>query len=128
MAILSVKSGTNWITLPDPHSMKINIADIDAATTTRNVKGVMMRDRIRGAESAVRKLECTWNGMSTTKVSDMLKTIKDKFFTMRYYDPYTDSRREGTFYIGDRSMDVYWCNDDGSSQLLNNISINFIER
>ena len=49
MAVLIIGTGKSAVDLPTPTDMTVSLQDIDSSTTTRNAKGYMMRDRVRGA-------------------------------------------------------------------------------
>lgn len=124
MAILKV-NGTD---LPDPSTLSIAVMDIDAPSTTRNARGEMLRDRVRGAATSPRKLEAEWKGLKVEVASTILQAVSPVFFTLEYTDTYTGGRRSGTFYVGDRNASVYRMNEDGSGMVLESLKMNFIER
>lgn len=128
MAVLTVGVGSAAVDLPTPSEMKLSISDVDAASTTRNANGYLIRDRVRGAETVVHKIECTWKGMRIKAVAEMYQAISAPFFTLTYPDTFTGEVKTGTFYVGDRSSDVIYIDSDGENAMLDNISINFIEQ
>lgn len=127
MAILQIGTDSdNLINMPDPQELTIRLQDIDSANSGRSANGTMIRDRVAGGSTAKRKVEVEWPPLSPAEASTILKAIGDKFFSVRYPDPYTGEWRTGTFYAGDRTAPVarVW---DGEL-LWSNISVNFIER
>ena len=128
MAVLTIGTGSSAKDLPTPSEMSITLQDIDASTTTRNAKGYMLRDRVRGGDKAVRKLECKWAGLTLEDASWLMKAVEPIFFTLRYPDLYTGDMNTGTFYVGDRKSQVYRVNEDGENCILSSVSIDFIEK
>ena len=140
MAILSVtyteKQTVNGIEtevektvdLPDPSEMSVIVQDIDAATTTRNAKGEMLRDRVRGGDDAPRKIECEWAGLPIGTVSKLLHAIAGEFFKLKYPDTYTGTTREAEFYSGDRTAKVYKVLNGHDSAVFETVKANFIEK
>lgn len=123
------KSDTDEYWLPNPKmgGMSISLSDVDGETTGRNQYAVMFRDRVRGAGTSVRKIECTFPPLTGSELTLVLQAIDESFFKLQYPDPYTGSNREAYFYVGDRSTPIY-------STTLNNeilwtdVAFNFIER
>lgn len=130
MATLYVGTTTNnMVELPEPKhkGFTVLLQDIDAATTTRSANGTMLRDRVAGADTAKRKLECEWPPLSPEDARTILQAIKGEFFYMRYPDPYIGEDRTALFYAGDRSVPMYW-NHPTHGILWENLKVNFIEK
>ena len=128
MAVLIIGTGRDAIDLPTPSELKVTLQDIDSSTTTRNAKGYMLRDRVRGADKAVRKLECTWKGMEMGDASYLMQIVSPMFFQLTYPDTYTGTMRTGEFYVGDRSCAFMRVDKDGGNALMSTVTINFIEK
>jgi len=124
MAILKI----NGTAIPEPSSMSVLVQDVDNASTTRNAKGVMLRDRVRGGSDAVRKLECEWQGLTLSQASSLLSAIGGEFFSVTYSDTLTGAMRTCQMYVGDRTAKVYRCDEDGMIEYLESIKANFIEK
>jgi len=128
MAVLKIGSGSSATDLPTPSTMKISLQDVDSSTTTRNVLGYMIRDRVRGGSGVVRKIECTWKGIPIKTAALIHNLVADTYFQLTYPDTYTGTLRTGTFYVGDRSADVLSIDPDGENAVLSTVSMNFIEK
>lgn len=133
-----------------PNEMTINVADLDAASTTRNAKGYMVRQRVRGGTTAVRTIELKWQNVPVDKVQQILQLVQGTYFWMRYPDPlnaeYIEENgvrkiayRKAQFYAGDRKISIKRLNSneygtlDGSTALLaspfvKELTFNCIER
>lgn len=92
----------NDTTVVIPSAMTVGIMDIDGESN-RTADGTMIRDRI----ATKRKLQCSWNALTTTEMSTLLQSMNDEFFSVQYLDPYTGTEQTKTFYVGDRSAPVY---------------------
>lgn len=127
MAILRIGSNAdNLVDMPDPSELTVKMQDIDSAGSGRSANGTMIRDRVAGGATAKRKLEVEWPPVTPAESSMILQSIKNKFFSVEYPDPYTGANRVGTFYAGDRTAPV--CRVWDGEVLWSNISVNFIER
>lgn len=128
MAVLIIGTGRDEIDLPTPSEMSVTLQDIDSGSTTRNAKGYMLRDRVRGEEKVVRKIECTWKGMEMDDASYLMRVVSPVFFELTYPDTYTGEMRTGTFYVGDRKCTFMKVDHDGAHALMSTVTINFIEK
>lgn len=114
--------------LPTPHSLTVLLQDIDSASTTRSADGILHRDRVRGADKAVRKLKIGWAGLNTEDAQTILKAISGEFFYVKYEDPYTATMRTGYFYVGDRTVEMLSANLHNRGTIWQNISFDLIEQ
>lgn len=92
----------NGVTIPTPSSMEVAIMDIDS-DSYRNANGKLLRDRV----AVKRKVTCSWNWLSVTDASTLLKAVADEFFEMTYLDPMEGEEVTKEFYVGDRTNPVY---------------------
>ncbi len=125
--ILQIFYNNEWVSLPDPQSMKINNYDLDSGDGTgRNQNGELLRDRVAVKE----KLEITFPPMWRADYQSILAMVKDTFFTVKYYSDYYGCVREATMYVGDRQVQLYYMQDQQNPSMgwTNAISMNFIER
>ncbi len=121
MAILQI----NKMNIADPQTLTWDIYDLDSEDGAgRNQLGEMFRDRV----AVKRKLNCTWGPLEPYKMSVLLKAMQDVFFTLRYPDAIDGTYREGTFYVGDRSVPLYVWNQEKGMYLWEGLKANFIER
>lgn len=116
-----------WTSLIDPSKIKHDIYDLDAGNTTgRNLAGEMLRDRVAVKE----KLNMEFPPMVADDYYAMLNLIKDQFFDVQYYSPFTGGKRVATMYVGDREGEPYYDYDvnDHENNMWTNVKFNFIER
>ena len=120
-------SNGEWISLPDPQSMKINNYDLDSGDGTgRNQYGELLRDRVAIKE----KIELTFPPMMRRDYQAILNLVKPTFFKVKYFSDYYGEVRIATMYVGDRTMELYYMQDQTNPALSNTktVSMNFIER
>ena len=121
MSILQI----NKHEIADPQTLTWDLYDLDSEDGAgRNQEGLMFRDRV----AVKRKLNCTWGPLEPHEMSVLLKAMDDVFFTIRYPDAHDGGYREGTFYVGDRSVPMYMWNNEKKKFLWQGLSANFIER
>ena len=113
----------NGVAIATPKSFKVNLYDLDGETY-RNAKGDLIRDRI----AVKRTLECEWPPLSMTDISTLLQAVQDVFFEVEYPDPLIGAVTTRTFYVGDRTMPVYWKDPRTGEYLWAGLTMNFIER
>ena len=120
MSILQI----NKLEIADPMTLTWDIYDLDSEDGAgRNQQGEMFRDRV----AVKRKLNCTWGPLEPYEMSVLLKSMDNVFFTIRYPDAHDGGYREGTFYVGDRSVPMYMWNNEKQKFLWEGLSANFIE-
>ena len=113
----------NGVAVPTPKVLKVDISDIDGETS-RNAKGDLLRDRI----AVKRKLNCEWAPLTMEEISTLLKAVKAVYFTVEYPDPMEGAFITKTFYVGDRSMPMYWYDKAKNRYLWQGLTMNFIEK
>lgn len=86
------------ITIPTPSDYQVGIMDISKAE--RNARGDLIIERI----ATKRKLEFSWKYLDKDDLSKLLKIISSVFFKVEYIDPQENTRKTGTFYVGDRKV------------------------
>ena len=112
----------NQVAIKDPIDYQVSISDIDASAT-RNAYGDLTRDRV----ATKYKVESTWNGLLPEEMAELLQAVKDEFFTVEFYNPYTSTFDERVMYVGDRSAPLAFAKEDGT-YAWQSLSMNFIER
>ena len=122
MAVLKVNSTD----LPEPSEITVSLQDVDYESG-RDQTGTMFRDRKRGGASAVRKIECKWNVLSSSDISTLLTAVKDASMSLTYPDPYTAANRIATVYVGDRKAPIYWKDPATNKWVWKDVAFNFIE-
>lgn len=116
MAILKI-NGNN---IKDPKTIEVGIQDVDYESG-RDQTGKMFRDRV----AVKRKISCTWQGLTSDEMQDLLDAMEDAKFSVTYHDPKTNANKTIYCYVGDRTMPVYtYINNKIVYQTL---SANFVE-
>lgn len=116
MAIISI----DGVSLPDPTSMSIPMADIDSSDTTRNELGVLQRDRIR---QGIYKIELMWSTITDSQVNTILSAIEPSKFEVTF--PTTFGTMTKDMYAGDRKLDFVLYRNGNNSRW--SLSFNLIE-
>jgi hypothetical protein len=112
----------NGSNVTQPIEVVYNRYDLDSEESFRSLSGEMQRDRI-----AVKvKLECRWNALTASQMSQLLQAMDDVFFEINYFDPFEGQYVTKTFYVGDRSAPVY--SIAGGKVIFKSFSANFIEK
>lgn len=125
--IISIKVGTNWVSLPDPQTMQFEVYDLDSEDGAgRDQTGLMFRDR----RAIKEKLTCTFPPMPGGDLHEMLSMVTAQFFTARYYSPYVGAYREAEMYVGNRTTPAYYLHDPAhpENSWYQATSMNLIER
>lgn len=76
--------------------------DLDSG---RSITGEMCRQRITTKVA----LDLTWKSgaMDVQSMSTLLKAFDDVFFQVEYFDIHDGAMRTSTFYVGDRTAQMY---------------------
>lgn len=111
----------NGVELPAPDSIQPGIMDISKGR--RNSAGTMLIRRI----ATKRKLELSWTILKANQLSKILKLVSEVFFNVEYIDPEDNKVKSGTFYAGDRTMQIALMKN-GVVELYKNVKFNVIER
>lgn len=113
----------NGVEIKCPSSFKYTRQDYDL-DSARSVTGEMVRQRI----CTKVKLELTWlsGEMDMKSMSTLLKAFDDIFFEVTYYDIHDGAFITKTFYVGDRTAQMY--SYVNGKPVFNEISFNLIER
>ena len=108
----------------NPQKIQVDVQDVDYESG-RNQKGYMIRDRRRGGNSAVRKIEVTFPPLSQSEMSSLLHAMSSSKFPVYYPDPYTGGYRTAQCYAGDRTLPM-WTMIKGKWQW-ESMSVSFVE-
>jgi hypothetical protein len=112
----------NGVQVTQPATVTYNRYDLDSEESFRGLDGTMQRDRI----TTKVKLDCQWNALTSSQMSQLLKAMDDVFFNINYFDPYLGSYTSKTFYVGDRSAPVY--SVANGKVIFKSFTANFIEK
>ena len=118
------KSGeTSKIWLPDPKrgGLTVSLKDLDSSSSTRNLSGKLIRDRI----AVKREVAYSAPPLTNEEISTLLDAISGVSFTLYYPDPQLGTFNSITAYCGDRSAPAYsYINNEW---LWEGLSVTFIE-
>ena len=117
----------NGTEIATPYEMSVTVADLDSDASKRNAEGTMRRDVLRGASTALRKVECKWHYLSDNEAKTLLQAISPASVNLQYDDPYTGALRTSKFYVGDRKCQVYRLNSKFSDKKWKEITASFSE-
>lgn len=108
------------VVIPTPADYQVGIMDLSKAE--RNALGTMIIERV----TTKRKLELSWKYLNKEDLSNLFKLVSPVFFQVEYIDPEDNSKKTGTFYVGDRTAGVLDC-IDGNIRY-KDIKFNLVER
>lgn len=106
-----------------PSSFNYTRQDFDLESG-RSITGEMCRQRVCTKVA----LELTWNSgaMDVQSMSTLLKAVDDVFFQVTYFDIHDGAMRTSTFYVGDRTGQMY--SYINGVPVFNQISFRLIEK
>ncbi|MBR1736602.1 MAG: hypothetical protein IJ736_06245 [Firmicutes bacterium] len=108
------------------NELSVVVSNLDSENSGRNANGKMMRDRIRGGSSALRKISVKCRPLKNNEIGQIMSALSDTaFIDVTYPDPYTGTTRKGKFYPSDRTAPVYSAID--GKFLWSGLSFNLIE-
>ena len=113
----------NGVPVTQPAEVTYQRYDLDSEDSFRSLSGEMQRDRV----TTKVKLECRWNALTASQMSQLLQAMDDVFFNIYYFDPHDGQHTTKTFYVGDRSAPVYSM-VAGVGIVFKSFSANFIEK
>ena len=100
MAMISIGGAA----LKDPSAYSVALQDVDSENTTRNAKGVLIRDRIRGG---VYKISIGWEGLTRAQLQQITSAVSGVKLSVSFFDPTTGTTNvTRTMYVGDRSAEL----------------------
>ena len=112
----------NGVQVTQPATVTYDRYDMDSEESFRGLDGTMQRDRI----ATKVKLNCQWNALTASQMSQLLQAMEPVFFSINYFDPYVGGYTTKTFYVGDRSAPVY--SVANGKVIFKSFSANFIEQ
>lgn len=114
----------NGTSLPHPTKYDVLQSDLDSSDTTRNERGVLLRNRVR---QGVLKINLSWT-LRGSQVATLLSLVVPDKFTVRYIDLQTFTYKEAIMYAGDRTCNLkYNSAVTDPKDALWDISFNLIE-
>lgn len=105
-----------------PSSFRWDIEDLSSDGSERTLDGISHKDVIR----QVRKLTCTWVGLTGSEASKLLKQVNQTvYFPLTYPDTMSGADETRRFYVGPRSagMQQYQI----GNIVYSSVSFNFVE-
>jgi hypothetical protein len=93
----------NGVEVAAPKTFKVNVIDLDSNDTTRNAKGVLLRDRLR----VMRTIDCEWGPLTSSEISAILQIVSPTGVSVTYPDPMSGQDETRTMYAGNRVAPAY---------------------
>lgn len=87
--------------IPDPSEFKYTAASLDASAE-RNTQGLLFRDMVATKHNVSLK----WDSLSWSTIQTILGLVQGDSFELKFPSPETASIYTGTYYVGDREVDV----------------------
>lgn len=110
------------IAVKTPSSWKWGLQDISKSNAGRTTDSVMHKNRI----AQKRKLTLTWNGLSASETSAILKAFNPEYIEVSYPDAMSGATEPRSFYSGDKEANMYsWT---VNKKLYKQLSFSIIER
>ena len=106
-----------------PSTFQYTRSDLDQ-DSYRDINGNLVRNRI----ATKVQLTLTWKSgdMDVQSMSTLLKAFDDVFFQVTYFDIHDGTMRTGTFYVSDRTAQMY--SYINGKPVFNEISLTLIEK
>jgi hypothetical protein len=86
--------------MPTPSEVSFGINDVSKAQ--RNANARMLIERIATKD----KIEFTWSYLTASELTSLLTAVKGTTFSVTFTHPQTGLTKTGTFYAGDRTVEV----------------------
>ena len=113
----------NSVIPPVPSQLKIEEYTLDLESYT-TASGTLKRNPV----ARKMKFFLTFPSMTKTQLQVILRMLDSESFPVQYEDIYTGTLKTGTFYRGDRSIEVHQIrSEDNTDVLFKPFSINLIE-
>lgn len=103
-----------------PSSYLWKLEDVSAADAGRTEDTMMQKKRV----GQVVGVELSWQNITTSEVSELLKAFNPEYITVCYLDAMEGKYMTSEFYVGNRSAPMY----NSRLGLWQNLSFNIIER
>ena len=91
----------------------------------RNANGVVVAQKIGRDQYKIDNLEFPW--LSASEWSRILKILHHFFVHVTFYDPVTNGRKTVRMYVGNRTAEPYWVDDNGKPLFYRNCKFNLID-
>lgn len=91
----------------------------------RNANGVVVAQKIGRDQYKIDNLEFPW--LSASEWSRILKILDHFFVHVTFYDPVTNGRKTVRMYVGNRTAEPYWVDDNGKPLFYRNCKFNLID-
>lgn len=105
-----------------PSVMEFGFQDISAPNAGRDQNGLMHKMYL----TSKIKINLEWWEPSRALTAQILQAVSSEYFTVRFWNPETNSLTTRTMYVGDRSAPVRMWGDGAA--WYSKVSFNLIER
>lgn len=123
--VSNTQAGTTKTYVRSPSAYQYDLQDVSESDAGRTEDGMMHKKRI----GQVCKISMSWNNITTSDVSTLLKMFQPEYLYVNYLDAYTGTYRTDYFYVGDRAAPMYTNYNTTSSTvkgLWSNVAFNLI--
>lgn len=120
MAYLSING--QEVPYPKRGVTPTTITVVDAA---RNANGVMVGQRIGRDQYKIDNLE--WPYLSAEDWSRILTLCSSFFVNLTFWDPVSNAQKTLQCYVGDRTAEPYWVDENGRPTHYINCKVNIID-
>ena len=110
------------VSIRTPSSYSVEIEDVSAANAGRTEDAVMHKETV----TTLTKISCSWNGLTFEQATEILARFPkgQEYFRVEFFDIELGGFTTKTFYVGNRTADMY----SGVLKIWNNLSFSLIER
>lgn len=110
------------VAIKTPSSFSVEIEDVSSANAGRTEDAVMHKETV----TTLTKISCSWSGLTFEQARGVLERFPKsrEYFRIEYFDIALCGFVTKTFYVGNRTADMY----SGVLKLWNNLSFSLIER
>lgn len=91
----------------------------------RNANGTIVAQRIGRDQYKLNQLEWSW--LSAEDWSFLLSLVSDFFVLVTFTDPVTNTTKTVRMYVGNRTAEPYWLDDNGKPTYYRNCKFNLID-
>jgi hypothetical protein len=111
MAMITI----NGVALPNPSvgGYTVTRRDLDSENTTRNTKGILMRDRIR---AGVYEINCAWDILTPSQKNVIENAIYPAKLQVSFFDSTSGTTVTRSMYASDRTAQLVRYLDESKPQ------------
>ncbi len=110
------------VAIKTPSSFSVEIEDVSSANAGRTEDAVMHKETV----TTLTKISCSWSGLTFEQAQGVLARFPKgrEYFRVEYFDIELGGFTEKTFYVGNRTANMY----SGVLKIWDNLAFSLIER